>query len=96
MKLTTPVPEWPVFHVEGDTASLVSGDPGLSNVGDLYGTVEKQFAFIRSKLVKRPYRAEIEYDSELGYARRVYMKMFEQASDDEYGFEIQAFKVLTR
>jgi hypothetical protein len=96
IRLTTPMPQWPVFHVDGDRASLVSGDPALSNVRDLYGTVEKQFAFIRSKLVKRPYLVEIEYDSQLGYARRVYMKMFEHGSDDEYGFDIQGFKVVAR
>ncbi len=34
---------------------------------DKYSTVEKQFAFIRTELAKRPYRVEIEYDDELGY-----------------------------
>jgi hypothetical protein len=96
IKLTTPMPEWPVFHVEGDTASLVSGDPAFSDVGDLYGTVEKQFAFIRSKLAKRPYRVEIEYDPTYGYPKHAYMKMFEHAADDEYGFDIQGFKVVAR
>jgi hypothetical protein len=96
MRLTTPVPEWPVFQVEDGTASVVSGDPQLTSIISLYGTVEKQFAFIRSKLAKQPYRVEIEYDPTYSYPKRVYMKMVEHASDDEYGFDIQGFKVVAR
>lgn len=96
MRLTTPIPQWPVFHVVDDTASVVSGDPALAAGGDIYNTVAKQFAFIRSKLAKYRYRVEIEYDPDLGYPRHVYMKMFEQAADDEYGFDIQGFTVVSR
>ena len=96
IRLTRPDFEWPVLHIEHDTASLVRGDPGLAAGGDIYNTVEKQFAFIRSKLAKHPYRVEIEYDPDLGYPRHVYMKMVEHAVDDEYGFDIQGFKVVAR
>ena len=96
IRLTGPIPQWPVFHADDDTASVVSGDPALAAGGDIYSTVEKQFAFIQSKLAKRPYRVEIEYDPDCGYPRHVYMKMFEHAADDEYGFDIQGFTVRAR
>jgi Family of unknown function (DUF6174) len=96
VRLTRPGLEWPVFHVEDGTASLVSGDPGLGTAGDTYNTVDKQFSFIGSKLAKQPYRVEIEYDSIYGYPKHVYMKMFAQAVDDEYGFDVTGFTVVGR
>ena len=61
-----------------------------------YGTVEKQFAFIRAALREQPYRVEIEYDPVLGYPRRVYIDPKPYTADEEYGFAIEAFSVLSQ
>ena len=51
---------------------------------DKYSTVEKQLAFIRAELAKRPYLAEIEYDDDLGYRRRVRINL-NHIADADYG-----------
>jgi hypothetical protein len=35
-------------------------------------------------------------NSDWSYSKHVYLKMFEQASDDEYGFTVEGFKVVDR
>ena len=54
---------------------------------DKYSTVERQFAFIRAELAKRPYRMEIEYEDELGYPRRVRIDL-NHIADADYGFVV--------
>ena len=92
-----PAAEPIVFLVENGTPSLVSGAhaAGLKTAYE-YNTVEKQFAFIRTELAKRHYRMETEYDPELGYPRRVYIKWFQNAADDEYTVTIEGFRSLAR
>jgi Family of unknown function (DUF6174) len=89
-----------VFRVEDGVGSLVTGartavlKTGSASGVEKYGTVEKQFAFIRAALAKRPYRVEIEYDSDLGYPRRVYIDPQQNVADDEYGFTVEGFRSL--
>src|SRR5437879_1615792 len=96
IRLKGPSLEPMVFRVDNGKPSLVSGEPALVAQGDIYNTVEKLFTFIRAKNAKRPYRTEIEYDPDFGYPRRVYIKLFENAADDEYGFVIEGFRPLAR
>jgi hypothetical protein len=100
--LTGPAAEPIVFRVEGGTPSLVSGVRAVtlktgSPIGfDKYNTVENQFALIRAELATRPYRTEIEYEPDVGYPRRFYLKRFENAADDEYTFTVEGFRSLAR
>ena len=87
-----------VFRVENGAALLLTGartvsvQTGAPTGLDKYGTVEKQFEFIRAELRKRPYRVEIEYDSDRGYPRRVYIDPEQNVADDEYGFSVEGFR----
>jgi hypothetical protein len=88
-----------VFHVQDGIGALTGAwadRPQARQGMDKYSTVEKQFAFIRAALATRPYRTEIEYDPDEGYPRRVYIDPQKNAADDEYGFEVQGFRSLSR
>jgi hypothetical protein len=94
------VPPGPiVFRINNGTGSPVGSyryrtpSPQLL---EKYSTVEKQFAFIRAALREQPYRAEIEYDPVLGYPRRAYIDPSQITVDEEYGFTIEAFSVLSQ
>jgi len=83
-----------IFHVEngfGAPTGAWTDRPQARQGLDKYSSVEKQLAFIRAELVKRPYRVEIEYDYELGYPTRVYIDPKQNVADEEYGFEVQGF-----
>ena len=86
-----------VFRINNGTGSRV-GSFRTRSPQDLekYSTVEKQFAFIRAALREQPYRVEIEYDPVLGYPRRVYIDPTQITVDDEHGFAIEAFSVLSQ
>ena len=86
-----------VFRVNNGAGSRV-GSLRTRSPEDLekYGTVEKQFAFIRAALREQPYRVEIEYDPVLGYPRRVYIDPKPYTADEEYGFAIEAFIALSQ
>jgi Family of unknown function (DUF6174) len=81
-----------VGYLQGAWADNAQARQGLEK----FSTVEKQFAFIRAELAKHPYRTEIEYDPDLGYPHRVYIDPLANTSDEEYGFEVQGFRSLTR
>ena len=94
----TPGSEPIIFHVENGIGALTGAwaDRPQARQGlDQYSTVDKQFAFIRAELAKRPYRAEIEYDDDLGYPRRVRINL-NHISDADYGFMVEGFRVLAR
>ena len=63
---------------------------------DKFSTVEKQFAYIRAELDKHPFRAEIDYDPDLGYPKRVYIDPLANTADEEYRFEVTGFTPLSR
>jgi len=70
--------------------------PEVGSSWDKYSSVEKLFTAIRIEIAKRPYRIEIDYDPDLGYPRRFYIKRFENAVDDWYTFTVEAFTVLAK
>jgi len=80
-----------VGYLQGAWADREQARQGL----DKYSTVEKQFAFIRAELAKRPYLAEIEYDDDLGYRRRVRINL-NHIADADYGFTLEGFRALAR
>jgi hypothetical protein len=70
------------FRMEDGVGSLTgvwAARPQASQGLENYSTVEKFFAVIGEELAKRRYRVEIEYDPDLGYPRRFYIKRFENA-----------------
>ena len=88
-----------VFRVENGRGVLMgswAAVPEARQGFDKYSTIEKQFEFIRAELRKRPYRAEIEYDSVFGYPRRVYIDPEQSVADEEYGFALEGFRPLSR
>jgi hypothetical protein len=87
-----------VFRVKNGTSTLLR--PGADPVvvaGELvrYSTVEKLFAFIREAWTKRPYRMEASYDEARGFPTRVCIDPALNVTDDDYGFLITDFKVLS-
>jgi hypothetical protein len=87
-----------VFRVENGVGSLTgawAARPEARQGLEKYSTAEKQFAFIRAELGKRPYRVEIEYDEDLGYPRRVYIDA-KHIADAEYGFTVEGFRALAQ
>jgi len=89
-------PPW-VFRVKNGQGSLV-GETDAGRRADFekkYSTVEKQFAFIRSALEKKPEGTEIEYDPNHGYPKRVYIDPRRNTFDDEHGFLIKDFRILS-
>lgn len=72
-------------HVEPILFRVVNGIGSLSSWvaraeasqgSEKYSTVEKQFAFIRAELAKRPYRVEIEFDDGVGASAPVWVSVF--------------------
>jgi hypothetical protein len=67
-----------VFRVHGGNPTLISGEVLLSmaygsTAADNYGSVERQFEFIRQQLAKPHYRMEVNYDPTLGYPKRIFI-----------------------
>ena len=85
-----------LFQVQNGVSTL-SGNPNATERADLakYGTVESQFSFIRHYVDQKPARAELAYDPQLGHPLRVYFDLNNNVTDDEFGFLVSAFKVLS-
>lgn len=60
-----------------------------------YSTVEKLFAVIRKAWTSRPSHMEVQYDQARGYPIRLCVNPAANVSDDEFGFLITDFKVLS-
>jgi hypothetical protein len=60
-----------------------------------YASVEAQFAFIESQVARRLVKIELAYDSQLGYPTRAYFDPTLLTTEDEFGFQVVDFKVLT-
>jgi hypothetical protein len=60
-----------------------------------YATVEKLFAFIRNAWTRRPFDVDVQYDQARGYPIHVCVNPAANVSDDEYGFLIKDFSVLS-
>jgi hypothetical protein len=78
-----------LFQVNGKETQLAGVRPDLAD----YATVERQFAFIRTAVERRPSRADVRYDPRRGYPTRVCVDP-SVASGDGFGFVITAFKIL--
>lgn len=59
-----------------------------------YGTVEKLFTFIRKAWTSRPVHMDVQYDQARGFPIRVCVDPT-TVSDDEFGFLINDFRVLS-
>jgi hypothetical protein len=79
------------------STSLRPGADPVAVPGELvqYSAVENLFAFIREAWEKRPDRLEASYDEARGYPTRVCVAPAAVVADDEYGFLITDFKVLS-
>jgi hypothetical protein len=86
-----------LFRIKGGETTFPS-DPvaHVPNHLQRYATVEKQFALIRKALDNRPYRLEAQYDPHLGCPTRLCVDPVMEIADDEYGFLITDFKVLSK
>jgi len=51
-----------------------------------YHTVPELFELINSQLERNPYRADLEFDSELGYPLSAFIDFEEAMADEEWGF----------
>src|SRR5437899_4046500 len=81
-----------VGYLQGAWAGRPEARQGL----DPYGTVEKQFTYIREELAKHPYRAEVDYDHDDGHPTRVYIDPLQNTADEEYGFTVEGFTLRER
>jgi len=87
-----------LIRVNGESSTLVRPGADPLPVPGGYvpsSTVEKLFAFIREAWTKRPYSVEASYDEARGFPIRVCVDPVLNVTDDEYGFLITSFKVLS-
>ena len=89
--IPTPPPGYGLwlFEVNGEETRLAGLRPDLAD----YATVERQFAFIRKAVERRPYRVDVQYDPRRGHPTRVCVDP-SVVTDDDFGFVITDFKVL--
>jgi hypothetical protein len=87
-----------IFRVEDGAPKLVSGQRAfaLRKYLDNYNTIEKQFAYIRAEIAKRPYRMEVDYDADFGYPKRIFTDPAQNTADDEMTLLIEGFKVVAK
>jgi hypothetical protein len=81
---------------DGESTHLRPGAVPVPVASELvhYSTVEKLFAFIRKAWTSRPSHMEVQYDQARGYPIRICVDPT-NVSDDEFGFLITDFKVLS-
>jgi Family of unknown function (DUF6174) len=60
-----------------------------------YSTVERLFEFIRKEWTGRPSNLDVQYDPARGYPTRVCVDPVLHIFDDEFGFVVSDFKVLS-
>jgi hypothetical protein len=60
-----------------------------------YSTIEKLFAFIRTAWARSPSNMDVQYDQARGYPTRLCVDPAINVSDDEFGFLVADFKVLS-
>jgi hypothetical protein len=90
-------PESYRFRVEHGTGTLIDNvTPARRAAFETLSTVEGQLAHLRRALEQRPDSADIDYNPRLGYPVRVRIDMRRYFSDDELGFSISGFKVLSQ
>ena len=58
---------------------------------DSYATVPQLFSFVRKELAQKPDHIEATFDPELGYPASFGVDPRENASDDEFYFEVSGF-----
>ena len=91
-----------VFRVEDGKPSLVSGESVVTKAFrsptgmDKWGTIERQFGYIREEIAKHDYRVDVDYDADLGYPRRIFTDPAQNTADDEMTLVIEGFKVLVQ
>jgi Family of unknown function (DUF6174) len=89
--IATPPPGYGLwlFEVNGEATRFAGVRPDMAD----YATVERQFAFIRKAVERRPFRVDVRYDPRRGYPTRVCVDP-SVVTDDDFGFLITDFKIL--
>ena len=92
------VPPGALIRVKGGASMyLRPGAVAIPVAAELvqYSTVEHLFAVIRKASTSRPFSMEAQYDQARGYPTRVCVNPAATVSDDEFGFLITDFKVVS-
>ena len=87
-----------VFRVNDEESRLLRTDGDAEPVApDLvqYSSVERLFGFIRAAWGRHPSKMDVAYDPVRGYPTRVCVDPAANVSDDEFGFLVTDFKVLS-
>ena len=87
-----------LVRVKGGESRFLRTDSDAESLApDLvqYSTVERLFAFIRTAWARTPSKMDVEYDQARGYPTRLCVDPAANVSDDEFGFLVTDFKVLS-
>ena len=81
--------------------TVVEGEPTSITGNEEWGhegiplTIEELFTKIKDLLSQEPYQHSLEFDPEYGYPTSVYFDMDEQIADEEIGYTIENFQILS-
>ena len=75
-------------------ASLVETgeDFDISGISAVPGSIESAFEFIASLLAEYPYEFDVEYDADLGYPKRIMIRINE-STEDKAAYFIRSFEI---
>ncbi len=77
------------------SASLVVGGQSveISGMPAVPGTIELLFEFITSLFEEYPYQIDVEYDSDLGYPRKIAVN-YSESTDDNATYVLKSFAII--
>jgi hypothetical protein len=71
---------------------VATGDAVPSSFAGVFPDIEEFFDLISDVLDDNPYKADVEYDSELGYPTALSVDLNKQMVDDEFSITVSDFK----
>lgn len=90
------------LRIEVRDDSVIAGSPNLNSDDSTQSITDPQFYFpdsvfarIKRDLDKKPVRAVIRYNAQLGYPESAYFDPSANVADEEYGYGMNAFKERT-
>ncbi len=76
------------------TSLVEGGEPvEISGMSAVPGTIELLFDFITSLFEEYPYQIDVDYDSDLGYPRKIVVD-FSESTDDNATYTLKSFTVI--
>ena len=73
---------------------VATGQPVPSSVAPIYRPIDQLFDVIEDAVQRRAHRIEATYDAHYGYPTHFLIDYVENAADEEFGYEIEAFSIV--